>query len=500
MAGHLEQILLELVVSNRKMDLCACLGDMNCHSQVQERQVITLNLVKETKEKVKKGHVHKNFYFQACDLFIRQSVEPSQKVLNTWMRGAKAQVAGKNIEFSKLVDWCQHEHSKKRRDELEKEARSLCRFLATFSQATWEATFETVTDVLGYESYLAFLMEKKGHQISTALPKVEGFLNAGQDIYQALIEDWFQSLPEPVGKGDRSRFDAIYLLGMRYMDHLYSECWKGDKGIFNTMKYFDFCLSKPKRPTLHVVDASFAQSICIPVKIPHEIHVVSSSLSGWIDLEGLFHELGHAFFFLNTDPDLPVAQKDFFVDFALSETYAFLFQLICLSEAFLEDFMGLRQKEAKLLSLLQKAKFLALARRYGAKSIIEYENFAHPDPVSNQDRYARLMQKFTGFRYDKETYLFDLMPDLYSLDYFVAFVGACLINEYLENRFGLRWFREHEAFSLLKGWARRGNSLDLFAFLNGNLSLGFDYECISRYFPHNNVFHNIDVKKMAQMV
>ncbi len=500
MAGHLEQILLDLVVSNRKRDLCACLGDINCHSRVPQRHVVTLDLVKEAKKQVKKGLIHKNFYFQACDLFIRQSVEPSQKVLNTWMRGAKAQVAGKDIGFSKVIDWCQNEHSKKRRDELEKEARSLCRFLTTFSQATWEATFETVTDALGYESYLAFLMEKKGRQIRIALPKVKGFLKGGQDIYQVLMEDWFLSLPEPVKKGQRSRFDAIYLLGMRYMDHLYPESWKGDKGLFNTMEYFDFCLSRPKRPTIHVGDASFAQPICIPVKIPSEIHVVSGSLSGWIDLEGLFHELGHAFFFLNTDPDLPVAQKDFFVDFALSETYAFLFQLICLSEAFLEDFIGLGQKEAKLLSLLQKGKFLTLARRYGAKSIIEYENFANPDPVSNQDRYARLMQKYTGFRYGKETYFFDLMPDLYSLDYFVAFVGACLINQYLEERFGSKWFRDHEAFSLLRSWARQGNSLDLFAFLDDNLSIEFDCECIFQYFPHNNMFHNVDVKKMAQMV
>ncbi len=123
------------------------------------------------------------------------------------------------------------------------------------------------------------------------------------------------------------------------------------------------------------------------------------------------------------DQDQTVA-KEFLHSGALSESYAFLIQKICLSSIFLQDVLGLSEKDARNIADVHKVKWLALARRYAAKLVIEVDNFQEGRLQKGEKHYAQIMQRETGFHYDPETYLFDLMPDFYSCDYFQAFMEA----------------------------------------------------------------------------
>ena len=484
MSKDITKLILEHVVLNRKRDLLHYLGrilDEKSHEKTVP--IIRLEHVKETVSLVKKGAIHENVYFQACDLYIRNQVEPLQQVFNNWMSGAKAQVNGDNIQFLNIISWCQEQHKKALRDLLEREARSLCRFLSPFSQATWKKTFKTVSEDLGYQGYIDFLAHKKGRERLEGLIRLSReFLSETFSVYQDLVETWFSLLEEPVGPGERSRFDAIYLLGLRYLDHLYPLSWKADKGTENVMGFFGPFLKDSNALILHIGQGAKGQSCCLPVQIPGEIHVITGTLGGWIDLEALFHELGHAFFFLNNDEKMDVALKDFFVDFALGETFAFLFQLISMDREFLVRIMGLDEEHAGLLSTLQSLKFFTLARRYGAKSLIEYENFSyHEGSKGSQKRYAEVMKEQTGFRYHAETYYFDLMPDLYSLDYFQAFLGAWMLRDFLRKEFGKGWFLKADALGLLKEWSFHGNKLDLATFLKTHTGHELGYQGFKSY-------------------
>ncbi len=438
--------------------------------------------------------------FQAEDIFLRQRVEPVQSILNAWIRGAKAQVNGQNIPFSDMVSWCQQTSSRAIRKQLSKEARCLCRFLAPFSHATWRTLLESVQQDLGYASYLDFCGKKRGKAFLIYPEMALDFLESSRAAFFRIISSWLGSMDDPVEPSRPDRFDAIYLLGMRYLDHLFPREMKGTDGVNRFVKFFRELLPDPDAVKLHVFGEKGRQAYCIPLEIPGEIHVITGPVRGWQDMEAFFHEFGHALFFACHDPALPPEDKDYFQSAALSECFAFVFQRLSMSSAFLSDFLGLEKDAALVLEGLQKLKFLTLARRYAAKVFIEHENFRLNRVSRGQDLYASAMKDFTGFHYDPETYLFDLMPDFYSIDYFEAFIGAFILMDFLTESWGNRWYDQAEALSLLKSWWRDGNRFTLREFLAAHLGKGLDGKSLIDSVDVMGEDFFVNVKKMAQMV
>ncbi len=416
-------------------------------------------------------------YFQAEDHFLRSRIEPFQAMFTTWMNGAKAQVQGRDVPFTQVITWCQDAGDNEARKTLSEEVRRLCRFLAPFSHATWEALL-ALLDELGYRDYISYCEIKKGVCLAEQRQRADEFLEETRGVYFPRIS----SLLEEVTGLELSRahrFDAIYLLGLRYLDHLFPSTLdlEGLLEFFHAMG-----LPVKGNPALkvHLEGIPGRQSYCIPVDIPGEVHVVAGPVRGWLDLESVLHEMGHALGFLFTDPGLPPEDKDFFQSGALSEAFAFLFQKMGLSPLFLERFLGLDPPQARIVSEVHATKWLALARRYAAKFVIEEENFRKGRLSRGQEYYAEIMARGTGFRYDPETYLFDLMPDFYSLDYFQAYIGAAAIWNHLEASLGEEWLFLGEAGRLLRGWWKEGNRLDLETFLKEELGLGLDVQAFAR--------------------
>ena len=441
-----------------------------------------------------------NTLFQAEDIFIRQRVEPVQSVLDTWIKGAKAQVNGQDIPFSQIISWCQETASKEDRDKLRKEARSLCRFLAPFSHATWKALLECVENELGYPDYLSFCRKKRrGSFLEYPGPALD-FLELSRETYFPAMERWLKSMNYSIGTADANRFDAIYLLGMRYLDHLFPMEMKGTRGTRIFLEFFKGMFPEGGKINFHVSGEKGRQAYCIPVEIPGEIHVLTGPIYGWQDLEALFHEFGHAVFFSCNNPDLDPEEKDYFQSAALSECFAFLFQLLSMSRKFLRDVLKIEDETAEVLEAVQTLKFLTLSRRYASKTFIEHENFRMERVSHGQALYAESMKKYTGFFYDPETYLFDLMPDFYSVDYFEAFLGAFILKDFLERSWGHRWFSNPHAVSLLRSWWQDGNRHALSDFIEERMGRRLDGNLMvdsAKNIPED-LFHN--VKKMAQIV
>jgi hypothetical protein len=142
---------------------------------------------------------------------------------------------------------------------------------------------------------------------------------------------------------------------------------------------------------------------------------------------------------------------------------------MCMSREFLQKILGLSAENAQTVSRAHALKLLTLTRRYAAKLVIEVENFRLGQLKKGQSLYSEVMGRETCFYYDPETYLFDLMPDFYSLDYFQAFMGAACLWEYLNDAIGEDWILNPETGSILRRWWHNGNRLDLTAFLQETL-------------------------------
>ncbi|MEA3547791.1 MAG: hypothetical protein U9R66_09005 [Thermodesulfobacteriota bacterium] len=454
--------LLTMTKIVRRRDLSLYLGK----KPSPEDQTVALNIeeVREIKSLFgilgKEGKV----YNEAVDHFLRTKIEPFQAMFDSWMRGAAAQVNGENVPFTEIITWCQDCEDNRARKTLGKETLSLCRFLAPFSHASWKGLLQVVENDLGYEGYIPCCEEKKRVSLGDARKQALLFLDETKAKHESCIRPLLREMTG-LSLEDASRFDAIYLLGLRYLDHLFPPGLTVKRVIdfFNT---WGMQLSDHPGLHLHIQGKPGRQSYCIPVSIPSEIHVVTGPLHGWLDLEALYHELGHAMSFLFADPHLPVEDREFLHSGALSETYAFLLQKMCLSRVFLQDVLGLSEKDARKVEDVHEVKWLALTRRYAAKLVIEVDNFREGRLQKGEKHYAQIMQRETGFHYDPETYLFDLMPDFYSYDYFQAFMGTGSLWKYLAVSKGCNWPVNPATGDILKNWWKMGNHLDPAAFLD----------------------------------
>jgi hypothetical protein len=203
------------------------------------------------------------------------------------------------------------------------------------------------------------------------------------------------------------------------------------------------------------------------LRIPHDIHLVMNPQGGWIDLETLFHEMGHALSNVFTSPELSLPEKDFFTSNTLSETYAFLLQNMCFSPPFLERQLGLSPKEIETVTFYKTLKDLSVFRRYAGKFLAEFEMFNGND-LGNGELYAALLKRYTGFSYRPETQLFDLAPEFYALDYLISWMAEATLEKFLRQTLGPEWMFKTETATILKDWWLSGNRYELDQFFRIN--------------------------------
>jgi hypothetical protein len=263
---------------------------------------------------------------------------------------------------------------------------------------------------------------------------------------------------------DLTRFDAIHLLG-----------WGGFKPAFGDRRtpldtiglLAIWGMPLTSISALHVHTSAAAQgatqAMTLLLRVPREIHIVMTPSGGWIDLETLWHELGHGLAAAFTPAELPLADREFATDHSLSEGYAFLLQGAILSEAVLTETLGLDRGAACRLGYYKALRDLAVFRRYAAKFLWELELFNGLD-LADGKPYGDLMRHHTGFYHQPESHLFDLTPEFYCCDYLRGMLMAHRLGSVLEEALGADWPLAAAAGGQLREWWAAGHTADIDAF------------------------------------
>ena len=385
------------------------------------------------------------------------------------MRGAAAHVNGRKIYFREIIHYCQKESSFEERQVLQKETGPLSKFLKPFALNHWMILFEVLKDDLGFDTYLDYCSQKKGIDYSYYYQIVKKVLEESDEIYFRSMDHWAKEhLQRPLEQ--LTRFDAIYLLGLGQFDPFFPKMDLSTLTAFFQHWDIDVTGLTNLHLDLGSEQGKSAQAICFLLSVPHEIYVLMKPEGGWIDLETLWHELGHGLSAVYVSPDLDFVKREMALSSSLTETYAFLFQNFCFSSQFLLTTLNLNDSLIKKLRYYKVLKELAIFRRYAAKYLSEYEMFSEGD-IENGDRYAHIMAKYTGFSYQSESHLFDLVPEFYSLEYVLAMMAEPIIEAHLAKLSGENWIYHLQTGNVLKNWWSEGNHYDIVTFLRKN---GFD--------------------------
>ena len=404
--------------------------------------------------------------YNLIDHYLQRELLPNDVELRAWVNGAAAQVDGQNIYFRQIIPWCQKKSTLAQRQVLQKETRALCRFLTPFAQQYWQRLMEVINKELGYDNYIEYCQHKKKIDYARYRDLIKQILKDTEAVYFDAMDRWSrQRFAMPLKEA--TRFDAINLLGMVQYDRHFPP-----RPLMELADFFHFwAIELDSIPAIQIEllteDAKSAQAMCFVLQTPQKVHILMAPQGGWIDLETLFHELGHGLSAAFTSADLPVALREMTTCFSLSESFAFLLQNQTLSEPFLKEFMGIDSGLAEEISWHKDLRNLSVFRRYAAKFLAEYEMFSRQN-FSSGEVYAELMQRHTGFYYQPESFLFDLVPEFYALDYLSAWMAEASLDAHLCKEIGTQWFFSRPTGDVLKAWWAQGNRHRLDVFLEKN--------------------------------
>jgi len=189
-----------------------------------------------------------------------------------------------------------------------------------------------------------------------------------------------------------------------------------------------------------------------PATIPSEVYLSVKPEGGLDDYLSFFHEAGHAQHFAYENPENGYV-KNQMGNNTSTESYAYLFQNLFLNRHWLEHEAGLSAEDARKVVRKRALEDLYMLRRYSAKMIFElglFENVNDPAyTIDGQgDRYAELLTRGCGFRYNAGGWTSDVDARFYVADYFTAWSLEAQLRQTLCTKFGSSSVEEGEDWYL----------------------------------------------------
>ncbi|MBI3654282.1 MAG: hypothetical protein HY231_24910 [Acidobacteria bacterium] len=300
---------------------------------------------------------------------------------------------------------------------------------------------------LGFAHYAA-LYEQLRHQDYVALgTEVQKLLDQTEAVYVTNLDTALRrDLNIRIEEAERS--DAMYFLNLSEYDvrfpasellRVYRETLKG-LGI-NSEKQKNIVVDNETRPRKSV------RAFCAPILIPDEIKLVIRPVGGQSDFQAMMHEAGHAQHYAWTATTLAPEFK-YTGDYALTETYAFLFNHLPTEKTWLAEMLRFTDNRDFIRSATLMR--LQVARRYAAKLLYERTLHSSGDLASSATLYAELQTSATKFHSGEAEFLTDLDDGFYSANYLRAWAFEVALREYLKTRFAKNWWTSRRAGNFLK--------------------------------------------------
>jgi hypothetical protein len=211
----------------------------------------------------------------------------------------------------------------------------------------------------------------------------------------------------------------------------------------------------------------YPSPICFFVQVPNDIRVLYKSESPYFDLQGCYHEMGHAVHAASINPQAEYWNRYSF-PIGIAEIFSIFLERLTKNREYLSS-LGLKNKQIlEEIDLRNKFMELFFVTFYTANSIMKAE-FWHKKLSMEKasDTYARLIKKYTGFEMPGEYWmLHHILPDaiMYVPSYLIAAARAVQLDHHLQSRFGENWWRQVETGRYIREIVEPGAAIDLSTF------------------------------------
>jgi hypothetical protein len=218
----------------------------------------------------------------------------------------------------------------------------------------------------------------------------------------------------------------------------------------------------------------YPSPICFFVQVPNDIRVLYKSESPYFDLQGCYHEMGHAVHASSISPQAEYWDRYGF-SMGIAEIFSMFLERLTKNRKYLSS-LGVRDERA-LEEIEARNNFMELffVTFYTANSLMKAEFWRRKLSVEKaSDLYAKLIKEYTGLEMPGQYWmLHHILPDaiMYVPSYLLAAVRAAELDHHLQGRFGEEWWAQTEAGSYIREIMEPGAKIDLSRFSRLDSSL-----------------------------
>lgn len=219
----------------------------------------------------------------------------------------------------------------------------------------------------------------------------------------------------------------------------------------------------------------YPSPICFFVQVPNDIRVLYKTESPYFDLQGCFHETGHAMHATSIDPLLEYWNRYSF-SMGIAEIFSILLERLTKNSNYLESVLEIKDENIRN-ELASRNNFMELffVTFYTANSLMKAEYWRKNLSIEDANiLYSKLIKEYTGFEMPGEYWmLHHILPDaiMYVPSYLLAAVRAKELDIYLQNKFGEKWWMNENAGKHLREIMKSGAKIELERFSKLDSSL-----------------------------
>ncbi len=208
----------------------------------------------------------------------------------------------------------------------------------------------------------------------------------------------------------------------------------------------------------------YPSPICFFVQVPADIRVLYKAESPYFDLQGCYHEMGHAMHASSVDTNATYWDR-YGISMGVAEIFSIFLERLTKNRSYLKS-LGVTDEKV-LDDLEQRNNFMELffVTFYAANSLMKAEFWRKGLSMEQaSDLYAKLLKEYVGLEVPGEYWmLHHILPDaiMYVPSYMLAAVRAAELERHLQDRFGDEWWAQQEAGKHLRDIMGPGASIRL---------------------------------------
>jgi hypothetical protein len=366
-----------------------------------------------------------------------------------------------------------------RRHELEESSRAVWRTELNPLLARWQEALRAELPSLGDDDWLRFWSKLGGADLADVRTMADQLLEQTAEVYGNSLAVYLNQLELPIDDAwisdadfafRAARFDAVFLERLRMP--LLIRVWR-DMGI-----------ELEQQTEIQLEYVATPGVVCLPLDIPHEVHVLLHLVGGWQDVAASLRGLGMAEHLVHSDPSLRVWER-WLGDETSTIGYGLLLEGLVRDKTWLAS--RLEYTASDDFRVIAHLAWMYRVRRCAATAI-EYQRLWEAEPgASIAADFEESLSESTRVRHFGDEYLGGMLDGPWSAlrpwTSLRAEIFAAQLRAYLQREFDEEWWRSNRAAQFITDelWrpGRRYSADELLGFMGYE---GFDPSVLSAEF------------------